>query len=426
MAIAAVMAVTVVMIMAVAVTIVIAVVTTVAVVTAIVARLLDRVEAPQHEIMHGAAGLRQAVAVDLLHVAGHRVGDAVVVGLGIAQEGGEIAHGGEAEPGHHRVLGDIGELVERGRAEGWRHAELAGGELHRLQGRVGIGPGRGRQQHRRVAVIGADAELRLRLIGAVRRICQRQRRRRAVGVDDELLGGRAGDRRAVAVLRHREGDAESRRRRALQHGGVPGGFDQREALIHQEAVARAARRRGVVAWAAVVEGAHGERAAAIGQVHEDAVIALRQIDRANDLEVGRVAHRAVRIARRELDIDDDGVLWVVRVDFAADLAFDPLILPGRPEAGAAEGRRLHGGDRHLRHARVRRREAAEGERAGDGECEAAGISSGRPNIRVHEVPPEKYAQVAVCFDVLQRELFSERHGRRAIMRRPWSPEASLG
>ena len=42
------------------------------------------VEAPQDEIVRRAAGLRAADRIDVFHVAGERVGDPVVVGLGVA------------------------------------------------------------------------------------------------------------------------------------------------------------------------------------------------------------------------------------------------------------------------------------------------------------------------------------------------------
>ena len=55
--------------------------------------------------------------------------------------------------------------------------------------------------------------------------------------------------------------------------------------------------------------------------------ALAQVDRLQDVEVERVLDLAARIPRRELDVDDDGVLRIGGIDLAERLADDLFVLP---------------------------------------------------------------------------------------------------
>ena len=295
--------------------------------------MLGLVEAESHEIMHGAARLRRAERIDILHVAGERIGGAAVVGLGIAQEGGDVADGGEADRGHHRVLGLVGELVKRGRAERIWPAEIARGELYGGKLGVHVVPVARRHRERLVFVVAPHREARLRLIGAHGRIGEPLLGRGRVLVDDEFFGIEAGDRGAIGVLGDRHGGGK--RLAVARRGEIPAGVQDRVALAHQKAVAGVARGFGVVLGAAVVERAEHIGAAAIGDFVEEPLVGLGAVDRAQDLEVGRIGRGAVGVFHREVDVHDDAVDRVLRVDLADDPAADALILPDGAEGFAA-------------------------------------------------------------------------------------------
>src|SRR5437899_680956 len=81
-------------------------------------------------------------------------------------------------------------------------------------------------------------------------------------------------------------------------------------------------------------------AAAVRRLVHHLVIAFAQVNRLEDVEVERVLDHAARVARRELEIDDHGILRIVRVDLAVRLADKLFVLPDALERVAAEGRRL--------------------------------------------------------------------------------------
>jgi hypothetical protein len=92
------------------------------------------------------------------------------------------------------------------------------------------------------------------------------------------------------------------------------------------------------------------------------VCALLQVDRLQDVEVERVLDLAPSIARREREIDDDGVLRVKRVDLAVGLAGELLVLANAGPGVAAKGRRLGRRDLNLGDARLGARHAQQGAR----------------------------------------------------------------
>ncbi len=154
--------------------------------------IVVRIEAEPQEIVHGAAGLRDAGRIDLLHVAGERIGDAGIVLLGTSCETREIAHRREAEAGHHRILRHIGELIECALPE--RRGFF--GESDRRAGFVGIVPLVGQDHRRRVVVADAYSEGGFRLVERCGRIGERPGESLAI-FDDEFFHRRAGQWRAV-------------------------------------------------------------------------------------------------------------------------------------------------------------------------------------------------------------------------------------
>src|SRR5207248_11371953 len=77
-----------------------------------------------------------------------------------------------------------------------------------------------------------------------------------------------------------------------------------------------------------------------------------QIDRLEDVEVEGVFDLAARVARRELDVHDRGVLRIVGVELAVRLAGQLFVLADVLEDVAAEGRRLLLDDLDFRDVRV--------------------------------------------------------------------------
>ena len=344
-------------------------------------RTFGLVEAELHEIVHGAAGLRGAERVDELNVAGERVGHALVVRLGGAQEGRQIADRREAQAHDGGIARDVSELVERGRPERARSAEIARGQFDRIELRIDIIPIRCGHRDRLVRVVLPHRQARLRFVGARGRVVELLPGRGLPLVDDEFLGGRTGDRRAVRILGDRDIDREQL---AGRRRDVPSAFQKDVALAHQESVARIAGGGHVIVGLAVVEEIERVGAAAVGDLVEQPAVSLGAVDRPQDLEIGRIGDGAVRVLGRQPDINDDGVAPVVGIDLAADLPADPLILPDRPEGGPPEGRGFHGLDHDPGHARVRGRRAAQ---EGDADQREAG---GSPNtwMRAHAFPPD--------------------------------------
>src|SRR6185503_4063333 len=85
-------------------------------------------------------------------------------------------------------------------------------------------------------------------------------------------------------------------------------------------------------------------AAAIGRLVHHLVRALLELDRLQDVEVELVLDVAARVARRELEVDDDAILPVVGIDFAVRDADQLLVLADARPRITAERRRLAGGD----------------------------------------------------------------------------------
>ena len=233
-----------------------------------------------------------------------------------------------------------------------------------------------------VRVARAHGQARPRGVPARCRICQRPRQSRIV-VDDELLQRRPRDGRTVRVHRDRRRDpqprAVGRRRR------VPAARHERVAAAHQEPVAGVRRgRRIVAARARVVQLAQREHPPAVVELVEDAAVALRGVDRAQNEEIGSVLHHAAGVPRRQLDVGDDGVLRRLGIDLPEDAAEKLLVRPRVTERAALESRRLHPFDVDPHDAGLGRARNGEHGRQGRAENGSAETPAG---CRSHVLPP---------------------------------------
>ena len=123
--------------------------------------VLGLIEAEIAEVVQHAAGLRLNLGVDARDVARERVRRAGIVGLLVAQEGVEIAHRGEADAVHRRILRRIGELVDVVRLE-------LGARRQKRDRRavVVIGPAAGGNDLGHIIQAHAVRQLRLALVHA--------------------------------------------------------------------------------------------------------------------------------------------------------------------------------------------------------------------------------------------------------------------
>ncbi len=180
----------------------------------------------------------------------------------------------------------------------------------------------------------AHGERGLALVGARCRIRERPRHHRG-GVHDELVERGADDRRAVQILGDRYGDRQ-RKVAARRHAGVPASRHDCVAVPHQEAVARVGGRRRIVAETAVVEREEEADVAAVVHVVEELPVTAGKINWLEDQHIHRVLDHAARVLGRELDVGDDRVARVVRVDLAKGAAPNLLVLADGAERHSLE------------------------------------------------------------------------------------------
>ena len=151
---------------------------------------------------------------------------------------------------------------------------------------------------------------------------------------DELLANHAGD-----AFDDREPCGQTII--AGGHVSLPPAPHQREAAVHQEAVAGTLR---MSAFRRAVQSRHDRLVAAVGHVIHQPAIAAREIERLQNAELALVLDIAARIARRLVEIDDAGVLRMRRIKLAECCAVQPLIGPDRTELSTVEHRRFAFGD----------------------------------------------------------------------------------
>jgi len=117
--------------------------------------------------------------------------------------------------------------------------------------------------------------------------------------------------------------------------------------------ARVGRRRRIVA-AYFVEGTVS-LVAAVDDVIEDSLVALRQVHRFDNVHIGRVFHHAVRVAWRQVDIGNEGVTAVCRIDLAVCSGEDLLVGADNSEGHSPERRRLDAQNLQPNDARISHR-----------------------------------------------------------------------
>ena len=114
-------------------------------------------------------------------------------------------------------------------------------------------------------------------------------------------------------------------------------------MPHDEAGAGILGRGGVVAVVAagVVVLLESPEAAAVVDFEPQAMVALCEVDRLDDHEVGVVLDHAARVPRRIGDVDDDGVAGILGIDFAEGAAEELLLSADRTKGASLERRLLH-------------------------------------------------------------------------------------
>ena len=113
-------------------------------------------------------------------------------------------------------------------------------------------------------------------------------------------------------------------------------------MAHEQAVSGVGGGRWIVA-ADVVEGAVS-LVAAIDDVVEDPAVTVREVDGLEDVDVDRILDHAPLIARREVDVRDEGIAAVRWIDLGIGAGKDLLVLADASERQAAERRRLDAHD----------------------------------------------------------------------------------
>ena len=212
-----------------------------------------------------------------------------VVGGFEAQPCVPVAHRGEAEAVHGRVLRGVRELVDV------VDDEVAARQADRGAGGVVV-PAARRNLDRHVVEVHAMRQLRLGLVEVRGRIAQGVRR--AAGHD--VLVVRPGDRRAVRVLRDRQSDRRVEVRAVGAGRLVPAAPHHRVAARHQERVRKHVRvgdRAGVVAAAADTRERGPCLAAAVRRFVHDLVRARVQVA-ADEAELLDAAHELGNAVRR--------------------------------------------------------------------------------------------------------------------------------
>src|SRR5262245_22083033 len=70
------------------------------------------IETEPDEVIHVTPRLGNRECKRALDIASERVTSVGAIGGRVAQEGDEVARGSEADRGHHRILGNIGEFID--------------------------------------------------------------------------------------------------------------------------------------------------------------------------------------------------------------------------------------------------------------------------------------------------------------------------
>jgi len=142
----------------------------------------------------------------------------------------------------------------------------------------------------------------------------------------------AGDRRAVAVARHRHAHGQPSAARS-QVALPPAPHDGGAARL-QEAVA--GTRRG---GRRDIDPRGRDFGSTVDHVIEDGAVAATHVDRLEDGNIHCIFDHPALVARRERDVLDDGIERMTRIDLAVGDAVELLVWSGSAEARAAQRRR---------------------------------------------------------------------------------------
>ena len=280
------------------------------------AAALVLVESIRLEIVDVAGRLRHGEAVGVLDAPGDRIDIARIVFGRVTKKRHEVTRRRQSDACDDRILCRVGELVNVAGLERCTRRQQPDCLL------VDILPVTCRHGRRRVFQAPAYGQGGFRFVQRGGRVGQRVLRTASV-VEVDVLVGRPGDARAVAVPGHRCGDGQLVAARRDVH--VPAVRDDGVALEHEKAGTGVSRRDGVVDVAAVVQPVPSHRAPVV-DVDEEPAVSFAEIDRLEHEDVHRVRHFAVGVPRRQLDVGDERVPRVGGVDFAIRLA--PKLLVG--------------------------------------------------------------------------------------------------
>ena len=205
----------------------------------------------------------------------------------MTQLGHGVAHRGQADAQHDRILRTIDELVDCA-------CVVAAGTVDADVPVVEVLPGVHRSS--RVTCVLAHGERGLGPVPGLGRVRQRSCGGAVQVVEDELLARQSCDRRPIAVHGNGEVSRETGVTRCDER--LPRDPHDRVALPHEPARAGMLGEVGVVqARCAVDSPAREPLVAAIGYVQDQGPIAARQVHRLEDLDVRPVFDVAARVAR---------------------------------------------------------------------------------------------------------------------------------
>src|SRR5882672_1896064 len=150
---------------------------------------------------------------------------------------------------------------------------------------------------------------------------------------DEIRAHPAGDRLAV-VGRHWR--IKPQHSLVVRHIELPAQPDQREAAPHQKSVAHLGLSRKITAAAPVIEEPNHRLASAVRNLEQRGAVAPVQILGPEDVKIGGEFDQALFVALRLVEINDDLVVRIVRVDCEVDFGDDLLVSARRAELLAVE------------------------------------------------------------------------------------------
>ena len=300
------------------------------------------VEAVGLKVVDVSRRLRNGKAIGVLEAASKRIGIVEIVFRSVTQKRHEIARRGKSESCNEGIFCRVRELVDMACLEGGSGRQQPDSFL------VDVFPITCGQGHRRIVQTRAHGQSRLGFVH--RRRCIRERVSRSSRIIEiDVLVRRPRDARTIAVLRHRNGDRQLGSFRRRFH--VPAVCDDGVALVHEEAGTCIRGLDGIVGITAAVQPVPAHHAPVV-DVDEQSPIALAQIDRLEDNDIHRVQHLAIGAARRELNVGDERVSWIRRIDFTVRFAAKLLVSANVPERSAFQGGRFLADDLDLGDARL--------------------------------------------------------------------------